>query len=149
MSNRLTWIDEELAQLKDAGFFNRIRTISSPQGPSLTVDGKQVLNFCSNNYLGLANNPRVVKAAQEALGQFGAGPAAVRTIAGTTSLHLDLEKRLASFKGVPSAIIFQSGYCALVSKVFPLRSFFNPAIAPISPPSLLWLARRTRSFRMS
>ncbi len=112
MSNRLNWIDEELAQLKDAGFYNRIRTISSPQGPSLIVDGKQVLNFCSNNYLGLANNPRVVKAAQEALSKFGAGPAAVRTIAGTTSLHLDLEKRLASFKGVPSSIIFQSGYCA-------------------------------------
>jgi len=112
MSNRLNWIDEELAQLKDAGFYNRIRTISSPQGPSLIVDGKQVLNFCSNNYLGLANNPRVVKAAQEALSKFGAGPAAVRTIAGTTSLHLDLENRLATFKGVPSAIIFQSGYCA-------------------------------------
>jgi glycine C-acetyltransferase len=112
MPNRLTWIEEELTQLKDAGLYNRIRTISSPQGPSLVVDGKQVLNFCSNNYLGLANHPRLVQAAKKALEEFGAGPAAVRTIAGTTSLHLELEKRLAEFKGVPAAILFQSGYCA-------------------------------------
>ncbi len=112
MPNRLNWIEEELAQLKEAGLYNRIRTISSPQGATLVVDGKQVLNFCSNNYLGLANHPRLVKAGQEALAKFGAGPAAVRTIAGTLSLHLELEQRLAEFKGVPAAILFQSGFCA-------------------------------------
>jgi len=112
MPNRLNWIEEELTQLKEAGLYNRIRTINSPQGAILEVDGRQVLNFCSNNYLGLANHPRLVKAGQDALGRFGAGPAAVRTIAGTLSLHLELEKSLAEFKGVPAAILFQSGYCA-------------------------------------
>jgi hypothetical protein len=66
MSNRLNWIQQELDQLKEAGFYNRIRTLSSPQGPWLVVDGKRVLNFCSNNYLGLANHPRMVQAAQQA-----------------------------------------------------------------------------------
>ena len=115
MPNRLNWIEEELAQLKEAGLYNRIRTISSPQGATLVVDGKQVLNFCSNNYLGLANHPRLVKAGQEALAKFGAGPAAVRTIAGTLSLHLELEQRLAEFKGVPAAILFQSGFSANIA----------------------------------
>lgn len=112
MPNRLNWIDDEIKQLRDAGLYNRIRTISSPQGASLVVDGKRVLNFCSNNYLGLADHPRLVKAGQKALQEYGAGPGAVRTIAGTNSLHLELEKRLAEFKGVAAAILFQSGFCA-------------------------------------
>jgi glycine C-acetyltransferase len=78
----------------------------------LSVDGKRVLNFCSNNYLGLANHPRLVAAAQQAIQEFGVGPAAVRTIAGTMGLHLELEQRLAVFKGVPDAITFQSGFNA-------------------------------------
>jgi glycine C-acetyltransferase len=112
MSNRLNWIREELDQLKEAGFYNRIRTLSSPQGPWLVVDGKRVLNFCSNNYLGLANHPRMVQAAQEAIQTRGVGPAAVRSIAGTMDLHLELERRLAEFKGVEAAITFQSGFAA-------------------------------------
>jgi glycine C-acetyltransferase len=76
------------------------------------VDGKRTLNFCSNNYLGLANHPRLVQAAQKAVEKFGVGPAAVRTIAGTMDLHIELEKRLAAFKGVSSAITFQSGFTA-------------------------------------
>ena len=99
--------------MKDAGLYNRIRTISSPQGAWLVVDGKRVLNFCSNNYLGLANNPRLVKAAQEAIEKYGVGPAAVRTIAGTTSLHLELESRLAEFQGRPVCHHFPIRvYCA-------------------------------------
>jgi glycine C-acetyltransferase len=92
--------------------FTHIRTLSSPQGSWLIVDGREVLNFCSNNYLGLANHPRMVSAAKEAIDSFGVGPAAVRTIAGTMSLHLELEKRLAAFKGVEAAITFQSGFNA-------------------------------------
>jgi glycine C-acetyltransferase len=98
--------------LKDSGLYNRIRTLSSPQGAWLTVDNKQVLNFCSNNYLGLANHPRLVEAARQALGTYGVGPAAVRSIAGTMDLHLRLEERLAAFKGVKAAITFQSGFNA-------------------------------------
>jgi glycine C-acetyltransferase len=106
------WIAEELDNLRQAGLYNYIRTLSSPQGAWLVVDGKQVLNFCSNNYLGLANHPRLTGAAKLAIDRFGVGPAAVRSIAGTMALHLELERRLAAFKGVEAAITFQSGFNA-------------------------------------
>jgi glycine C-acetyltransferase len=112
MSTKLNWIDEELKSLNDSGLYNRIRTLGSPQGAWLVVDGKRVLNFCSNNYLGLANHPRLVQAAKDAMDQYGVGPGAVRTIAGTMDLHLELEKRIAAFKGVEAAITFQSGFTA-------------------------------------
>lgn len=111
-SPKLKWIETELQSLKDNGLYNRIRTLSSPQGAWLEVDGKRVLNFCSNNYLGLANHPHLVQAAQETVTRYGVGPAAVRSIAGTMDLHLQLEQRLAHFKGVESAITFQSGFTA-------------------------------------
>ena len=109
MTSRLDWIQQEIDGLKEAGLYNRIRTLSSPQGAWLVVDGKRVLNFCSNNYLGLANDPRMVAAARKIVDQYGVGPAAVRSIAGTMDLHLELERRLAKFKGVEAAISFQSG----------------------------------------
>jgi glycine C-acetyltransferase len=112
MSTKLQWIEKELQNLKDAGLYNLIRTLSSPQGAWLTVDGKRVLNFCSNNYLGLANHPHILKASHEATEKYGVGPAAVRSIAGTMDLHLELERRMAAFKGVDSAITFQSGFNA-------------------------------------
>jgi glycine C-acetyltransferase len=112
MTDKLQWIQDELSNLKESGLYNRIRTLGSPQGAWLSVDGKQVLNFCSNNYLGLANHPRLVEAAQRAVEKFGVGPAAVRSIAGTMDLHVKLEQRLAVFKGVESAITFQSGFNA-------------------------------------
>lgn len=112
MSTKLGWIQDELQNLKDAGLYNRIRTLSSAQGAWLVVDGQRVLNFCSNNYLGLADHPRIVQAARQAVEDYGVGPAAVRTIAGTMDLHLKLEERLAAFKGVDSAITFQSGFNA-------------------------------------
>ena len=112
MSDKLQWIETELQNLKDAGLYNRIRTLSSPQGAWLIVDGKRVLNFCSNNYLGLANHPHIVQSVREVVEKYGVGPAAVRSIAGTTDIHLELEKRLAQFKGVEAAITFQSGFCA-------------------------------------
>lgn len=112
MSPSMQWLSEELEQLKSSGLYNRIRTLASPQGSYLVVDGKRVLNFCSNNYLGLANHPRLVEAARSAAGRYGVGPAAVRSIAGTTELHLELERRLAAFKGAQATITFQSGFNA-------------------------------------
>ena len=112
MTDKLTWIDEELQNLHDGGLYNNIRTLGSPQGAWLVVDGVKTLNFCSNNYLGLANHPRVVAAAQKAMQQYGVGPGAVRTIAGTMDMHVKLDQRLAEFKGVESAITFQSGFTA-------------------------------------
>ncbi|HEX9076576.1 MAG TPA: aminotransferase class I/II-fold pyridoxal phosphate-dependent enzyme, partial [Anaerolineae bacterium] len=110
MSTKLQWISDELKSLKEQGLYNNIRTIGSPQGAWLVVDGKRVLNFCSNNYLGLANDPRLRDAAKRAVDEFGAGPAAVRTIAGNLILHRELEARLAKFKGVEATIAFQSGF---------------------------------------
>jgi glycine C-acetyltransferase len=115
--SKTDWIAQEIDGLKSQGLYNHIRTIGSPQGAWLVVDGKKVLNFCSNNYLGLANHPQLVAAAQKAAGEMGVGPAAVRTIAGTTSLHLELEKRLAAFKGVEAAITFQSGFTANLATI--------------------------------
>ncbi|HSF83340.1 MAG TPA: glycine C-acetyltransferase [Anaerolineales bacterium] len=112
MADKLHWVEEELRNLKEAGLYNRIRTLSSPQGAWLVVDDIQVLNFCSNNYLGLANHPRLVRAAKQAVDKYGVGPAAVRSIAGTMDLHVQLEQRMAAFKGVPAAITFQSGFNA-------------------------------------
>lgn len=118
MSDEKTaWIVEEIAGLKAQGLFTNIRTLSSPQGAWLEVDGKRVLNFSSNNYLGLANHPRLVAAAKQAMDTYGVGPAAVRTIAGTMDIHLELERRLTSFKGVEAAITFQSGFTANLATI--------------------------------
>ncbi len=115
--SKIDWITQELNGLRQAGLYNNIRTIGSPQGAWLVVDGKKVLNFCSNNYLGLANHPDIVSAAQKATVAMGVGPAAVRSIAGTMSLHVELEKRLAAFKGVEAAITFQSGFTANLATI--------------------------------
>lgn len=117
MNNRLEWIKDELDSLKEGGLYNRIRTLGSPQGAWLQVDGVKVLNFCSNNYLGLANHPKMVAAAQAATAKYGVGPGAVRTIAGTMDLHLELEQRMAKFKGVEAAITLQSGFSANLAAI--------------------------------
>jgi glycine C-acetyltransferase len=109
---KLDWIGEELNRLMEAGLYNRIRTLGTAQGAWLEVDGVRVLNFCSNNYLGLANHPRLVAAAREAMDEYGVGPGAVRTIAGTMDLHVRFDERLAKFKGVAAAISLQSGFAA-------------------------------------
>ena len=109
---RFEWMQKEISNLKEKGLLTNIRTLSSPQGAWLIVDGKKVLNFCSNNYLGLANHPKLQEAAQTAIKKYGVGPAAVRTIAGTMDLHNELEERIAKFKGAEAAITFQSGFAA-------------------------------------
>ena len=110
--NKLDFVTEELEKLKEGGLLINIRTIEGPQGAWITVDGKKVLNLCSNNYLGFANDPQLKDAAQKAVEAYGVGPAAVRTIAGTTTLHKELERKLAFFKGAESTLTFQSGFCA-------------------------------------
>ena len=108
----IPWIKNQLTALKEQNLYNQIVTIGSPIGPKIIVNGKRVLNFCSNNYLGLANHPKLRKAASDAIKRFGIGPAAVRSIAGTTTLHKKLEKELAKFKKVEAVITFQSGFNA-------------------------------------
>jgi len=116
-SKKLQFIVDERARLEREGLLINIRTIGSPQGAWIIVDGMKVLNLCSNNYLGLANHPKLKKAAAQAIESFGVGPAAVRTIAGNTVLHTALEEKLARFKGVEAAIAFQSGFNSNVGTI--------------------------------
>ncbi len=117
MSNKTSWIKEELESLKAAGLYNVIRTIESPMDAWVAIDGHRLLNFCANNYLGLANDPRLRSAAHQAVESFGVGPGAVRSIAGTMSLHIKLEERLAEFKRAESCISFQSGFSANLATI--------------------------------
>ncbi len=110
--DKVNFLAEWLDNLREQGLFNHIRTMGSPQGAWLDVNGKRCLNFCSNNYLGLGNDARLRQAAIEAINQFGVGPGAVRSIAGTNTLHHRLETKLAAFKGVEATVLFQSGWCA-------------------------------------
>ncbi|MBE2200819.1 MAG: glycine C-acetyltransferase [Anaerolinea sp.] len=115
--NKIAWINEEIANLKEAGLFNVIRTIDSPMDAWVTIDGRRLLNFCANNYLGLANHPDLRQAAKQAIDEYGVGPGAVRTIAGTMSLHVELEERLAAFKRAEACITLQSGFTANLATI--------------------------------
>jgi glycine C-acetyltransferase len=117
MSDKTKWIQEEINGLREAGLFNTIRTIDSPMDAWVVIDGRKLLNFCANNYLGLANDPRIRSAAQKAIDSYGVGPGAVRTIAGTMSLHVKLEERLAEFKRAEACISFQSGFSANLATI--------------------------------
>jgi glycine C-acetyltransferase len=113
----LEFVVQELEALKQEGLFVNIRTLESPQGAWIVVDGRKVLNLCSNNYLGFCNDPVLKEAAKRAIDEYGVGPGAVRTIAGTMKLHLELERKLAEFKGAEAVISFQSGFCANLATI--------------------------------
>jgi glycine C-acetyltransferase len=106
------FLTAELAALEHEGLLSQTRTVESAQGAWVTVDGKRVFNLCANNYMGLANHPRLREAAHAAIERFGVGTAAVRSIAGTLSLHHELEQQLAAFKGVEATLALQSGFNA-------------------------------------
>ncbi|NLM72227.1 MAG: glycine C-acetyltransferase [Synergistaceae bacterium] len=112
MAVPMDYLAAELEEMKRGGFYGTIRTLESPQGSWVHIDGKRYLNLCSNNYLGLCNDPRLVSKVKEYADRYGVGPGAVRTIAGTMSPHIELEKKLAEFKGAEAAIVVQSGFCA-------------------------------------
>jgi glycine C-acetyltransferase len=111
------FLTTELASLEHEGLLIHTRTVESAQGAWITVDGKRVLNLCANNYLGLANHPRLREAAHAAIERFGVGPAAVRSIVGTLSLHTELEQKLAAFKGVEATLTLQSGFNANIAVI--------------------------------
>jgi glycine C-acetyltransferase len=111
-TERTAFVREELDRLRDQGLYNEVPTLGGPQGAWIEVNGRRVLNMCSNNYLGFANDPRLVDAARRALEDYGIGPGAVRSIAGTMDLHRDLERKLAAFKGAEAALSLQSGFLA-------------------------------------
>lgn len=111
-TNTLAFIESELSALKEEGLYKNIRTLQSAQGPWVEIEGRRVLNFCSNNYLGFAADQRIRTAAKEAIDRYGVGPGAVRTIAGTMTIHEELERELAAFKGVEACLTVQSGFSA-------------------------------------
>ena len=110
--NPLAYLEAEIADLKARHLYRPLRVMSSAQGPTCVIDGHEVISLSSNDYLGLTHHPRLQKAALDAVGMFGAGSGAVRTIAGTMSLHEELETRLAEFKGTEAVLTFQSGFTA-------------------------------------
>ena len=114
---RTVWLQDELKNLRDAGLYNHIRTIESPMDAWVTIDGRRLLNFCANNYLGLANHPRIRQAAIQGIAAYGVGPGAVRSIAGTTALHVELENELAAFKRAEACVTFQSGFTANLATI--------------------------------
>ena len=105
-------LQDRLDELKELGLYRRMRMVSGPQGPRVVLDGKPVLLLCSNNYLGLADHPRVREAAADAAMRWGVGAGASRLVSGNMTLHRRLEERLAAFKGTQSALLFGSGYLA-------------------------------------
>jgi glycine C-acetyltransferase len=111
-TDRLSFLEQELKNLEEQGFVWRPRTLQSEQRARAIFDGKEVVNLSSNNYLGLTNHPKMREAAKRAIDQFGAGAGAVRPIAGTMTLHRQLEEKLARFKGVEAVLVFQSGFAA-------------------------------------
>jgi 8-amino-7-oxononanoate synthase len=105
-------IEDRLAEIRNRGLLRRMRCVSGPQGPRVLLDGKPVLLLCSNNYLGLADHPRVREAAAEAAMRYGAGSGASRLVSGNMTIHRRLEAQLAEFKGYDACVLFGSGYLA-------------------------------------
>ena len=112
MNKKFAFLDEELTQLTTENRLIKLHILESEQAPVAVIDGKKVVNLTSNNYLNMTTHPKVKKAAIEAIEKYGIGTAAVRTIIGTMSMHEELEKRLAKFKGAEAAILTQSGFTA-------------------------------------
>ena len=106
------FIKTELDQIKEAGLYRRLRRVECDQGPILMLDGREVINFTSNNYLGIANHPDLAAAAKEAIDRYGCGSGASRLISGNMTLHEELETKIAEFKGTEAALVFNSGFQA-------------------------------------
>ncbi|MEC1790432.1 glycine C-acetyltransferase [Bacillus vallismortis] len=110
MTKEFEFLKTELDRMRENHTWQDIKQLESMQGPSVTVNHKNVIQLSSNNYLGFTSHPRLIKAAQEAVQQFGAGTGSVRTIAGTFTMHQELERKLAAFKKTEAALVFQSGF---------------------------------------
>ena len=108
------YIETELQRLSDAGLYRRLRRVDGDQGPTLILNGREVVNFSSNNYLGLANHPGLREAAKTAIDRYGCGSGASRLISGNMTLHEELEAKIAELKGTEAALVFNSGFQANV-----------------------------------
>ena len=113
----LAYLRAQLDEIRAAGSFQRLRELEGPCEPISRYDGREVINLASNNYLGLANHPKLKEAAIAATREFGVGSGAVRTISGTMVMHTELERRIAAFKNVEACVVFQSGFTAKAGTV--------------------------------
>src|SRR6188768_3873591 len=105
-------LKKELESIKEQGLYKTERIIETPQGPKIKVNGKEVLNFCANNYLGLSSHPEVIKAAHESLDKWGYGLSSVRFICGTQSIHKTLEDKISKFLGTEDTILYAACFDA-------------------------------------
>src|SRR5882724_10211345 len=112
MANPLAYLGEQLAAWREAGAWQPLRVLESESAPESRFDGREVINLASNNYLGLTTHPKLREAALEATRRYGVGSGAVRTIAGTMKIHMELEAKIARFKNVEACVVFQSGFAA-------------------------------------
>ena len=111
-TNPLSYLTDQINDLKAKGTHFNLRVLDDEQAPVCTFDGKKVINLASNNYLGLTTHPKLREAALEATRKYGVGSGAVRTIAGTMKIHMELEEKIAAFKNVEACVVFQSGFAA-------------------------------------
>ncbi len=118
----LAFLSEQIDSFRANGTYQRLRELESPCEPISRYDGKEVINLASNNYLGLANHPKLKEAALAAVNAYGAGTGAVRTISGTMAMHMELERRIAAFKNVEACVVFQSGFTANAGTVSAILS---------------------------
>jgi glycine C-acetyltransferase len=109
---QLAYLREQMDELRARGTHFKLRVLDDEQGPVCHYDGREVINLASNNYLGLCEHPKLVEAAIAAVRKYGVGSGAVRTIAGTMRIHMELEEKIAAFKGVEACVVFQSGFTA-------------------------------------
>src|SRR6201993_1777470 len=145
-TNPLSYLTDQLNELKSKGTHFKLRVLEDEQAPECTFDGKHVINLASNNYLGLTTHPKLREAALEATRKYGVGSGAVRTIAGTMKIHMELEEKIARFKNVEACVVFQSGFAAnagTVSAVLGKDDFITPDA--LNPASIIDGARLSKA----
>ena len=142
-TNPLFYLTDQLNELKAKGTHFKLRVLDDEQAPVCTFDGKKVINLASNNYLGLTTHPKLREAALEATRKFGVGSGAVRTIAGTMKIHMELEEKIARFKNVEACVVFQSGFAANAGTVSAVNTALDKAPEALNqaPFGDAWLIR--------
>src|SRR4029079_16648820 len=142
----LEYLTAELDALKQQGLYRRLRILDGEQKPTTTFDHRQVVNLSSNNYLGLTTHPRLRERALEATAALGVGSGSVRTIAGTMTIHMELEERLAAFKNTEAVVVFQSGFAANAGTVAAVLSKDDVLISDeLNHPSIIDGCRLSRA----
>ncbi len=116
------FVQAQLQELKEQGLYRKLRILGGEQGPRTNIDGREVINLSSNNYLGLTTHPKLREAAKAAIDRYGVGAGAVRTIIGTMDIHEELERKLAAFKHTEATLVLQSGFTANAAALGPILS---------------------------